>query len=44
MSKKTACEKLAGKTEKEKKYECRNCGLASAKEKHLCKPKKVKKK
>lgn len=41
---KAKCGKKAGMTDKEQKYECKNCGLNAEKEKHLCKPKKIKKK
>jgi len=41
---KTACEKKSAKQLKKDKFSCKNCGLSAKKEKHLCDPKKVKKK
>lgn len=41
---KPLCEKKVRKPDKENQYECKNCGLSALKEKHLCKPKKIKKK
>ena len=43
---KTMCKKNKVKKAKvytkEKKYKCKSCGAAAHKEKHLCKPKKIK--
>jgi len=41
---KTSCEKKIAKPDKDPKYECKNCGLNAAKDKLLCKPRKIKKK
>ena len=41
MSKKMCKEAKKVKPDKEK-YVCKKCGLPAAKEKHLCKPKKIK--
>jgi hypothetical protein len=41
---KTSCEKKNAKSDKEPKYECKNCGLSAVKDKLLCKPRKIKKK
>lgn len=40
-----ACDKKKDKRSKPDKvnYECKSCGLSSEKEKHLCKPQKIKK-
>jgi hypothetical protein len=41
---KAACGKNVEVSAKDPKYMCKKCGLGAGNEKHLCKPKKVKKK
>jgi len=39
---KAKCDKTAPDKGRKDKFECRQCGLSAIKDKHLCKPKKIK--
>jgi hypothetical protein len=41
---KNLCDKKEVKKDKSAKYECKKCRLLAASDKHLCDPKKIKKK
>ena len=42
MSKKICKEEIKPAPKKDRKYTCKACGAEAAKDKHLCKPKKLK--